>query len=79
VYLFALMLRCVTAFDAPVRQTFLAPVRQTFVAELVSDANLSNAVALNSRPSSSCACSAPRSPGCSLRQSAPVACSSSTS
>lgn len=40
VYLFALMLGCVTAFDAP--------VRQTFVAELVSDANLSNAVALNS-------------------------------
>jgi MFS family permease len=40
VYLFALMLGCVTAFDAP--------VRQTFVAELVSDTNLSNAVALNS-------------------------------
>ncbi|APV51477.1 MFS transporter [Betaproteobacteria bacterium GR16-43] len=40
VYLFALMLGCVTAFDAP--------VRQTFVAELVSDAKLSNAVALNS-------------------------------
>jgi MFS family permease len=40
VYGFALMLGCVTAFDAP--------VRQTFVAELVSDRNLSNAVALNS-------------------------------
>lgn len=40
VYLFALCLGCVTAFDAP--------VRQTFVAELVSDKNLSNAVALNS-------------------------------
>lgn len=40
VYAFALVLGCVTAFDAP--------VRQTFVAELVSDANLSNAVALNS-------------------------------
>ena len=40
VYLFAFLLGCVTAFDAP--------VRQTFVAELVSDANLSNAVALNS-------------------------------
>ena len=40
VYAFALTLGCVTAFDAP--------VRQTFVAELVSDANLSNAVALNS-------------------------------
>ena len=40
VYLFALMLGCVTAIDAP--------VRQTFVAELVSDTNLSNAVALNS-------------------------------
>jgi MFS family permease len=40
VYLFALMLGCVTALDAP--------VRQTFVAELVSDAKLSNAVALNS-------------------------------
>src|SRR5512138_2991123 len=35
VYLFALLLGCVTAFDAP--------VRQTFVAELVSDALLSNA------------------------------------
>jgi MFS family permease len=40
VYLLALLLGCVTAFDAP--------ARQTFVAELVSDANLSNAVALNS-------------------------------
>jgi MFS family permease len=40
VYTFALVLGCVTAFDAP--------VRQTFVAELVSDTNLSNAVALNS-------------------------------
>jgi len=40
VYVFALALGCVTAFDAP--------VRQTFVAEIVSDANLSNAVALNS-------------------------------
>jgi len=40
VYLFALALGCVAAFDAP--------ARQTFVAELVSDAELSNAVALNS-------------------------------
>ena len=40
VYVFALLLGCVTAFDAP--------ARQTFVAELVSDRNLSNAVALNS-------------------------------
>jgi MFS family permease len=40
VYLFALLLGCVTAFDSP--------ARQTFVAELVSDADLSNAVALNS-------------------------------
>jgi MFS family permease len=40
VYLFALLLGCVTAFDAP--------ARQTFVAELVSDSLLSNAVALNS-------------------------------
>ena len=40
VYLFALLLGCVTAFDAV--------ARQTFVAELVSDKNLSNAVALNS-------------------------------
>lgn len=39
VYVFALTLGCVTAFDAP--------VRQTFVASMVSDANLSNAVALN--------------------------------
>ena len=40
VYGFALLLGCATAFDAV--------ARQTFVAELVSDANLSNAVALNS-------------------------------
>lgn len=40
VYAFAFLLGCVTAFDAP--------ARQTFVAELVSDALLSNAVALNS-------------------------------
>jgi MFS family permease len=40
VYAFALLLGCVTAFDAV--------ARQTFVAELVSDKNLSNAVALNS-------------------------------
>ena len=40
VYAFAFLLGCVTAFDAP--------VRQTFVSELVSDTLLSNAVALNS-------------------------------
>jgi MFS family permease len=40
VYTLALLLGCVTAFDAP--------ARQTFVAELVSDKNLSNAVGLNS-------------------------------
>ena len=40
VYALAFLLGCVTAFDAP--------ARQTFVAELVSDKNLSNAVALNS-------------------------------
>ena len=40
VYAFAFLLGCATAFDAP--------ARQTFVAELVSDAMLSNAVALNS-------------------------------
>jgi len=40
VYAFAFLLGCVTAFDAP--------ARQTFVAELVSDSLLSNAVALNS-------------------------------
>src|SRR5688572_9885992 len=40
VYALALLQGCVTAFDAP--------ARQTFVAELVSDRNLSNAVALNS-------------------------------
>ena len=39
VYLFALLLGCVAAFDAP--------ARQTFVAELVSETELSNAVALN--------------------------------
>jgi len=40
VYLFALLLGCVTAFDAP--------ARQTFVSELVVEADLPNAVALNS-------------------------------
>jgi MFS family permease len=40
VYVFALLLGCVTAFDSP--------ARQTFVAELVGEADLSNAVALNS-------------------------------
>ncbi|MDE2502459.1 MAG: MFS transporter, partial [Burkholderiales bacterium] len=40
VYLFAFGLGCVAAFDSP--------VRQTFVAELVGDADLPNAVALNS-------------------------------
>jgi MFS family permease len=40
VYAFAFLLGCVTAFDSP--------ARQTFVAELVGEADLSNAVALNS-------------------------------
>ena len=40
VYVFAFLLGCVAAFDAP--------VRQTFVWELVGEADLSNAVALNS-------------------------------
>ncbi len=40
VYVFAGLLGCVTAFDAP--------VRQTFVSELVGEGDLSNAVALNS-------------------------------
>jgi MFS family permease len=40
VYVFALLLGCVTAFDSP--------ARQTFVSELVGEADLSNAVALNS-------------------------------
>jgi len=40
VYGFALLLGCVTAFDAP--------ARQTFVSDLVSDEHLANAVALNS-------------------------------
>lgn len=40
VYVFAFLLGCVTAFDAP--------VRQTFVSEIVSEADLGNAVALNS-------------------------------
>ena len=39
VYLFAFLLGCVSAFDAP--------ARQTFVSELVGEADLSNAVALN--------------------------------
>jgi MFS family permease len=40
VYLFAFLFGCASAFDAP--------VRQTFVAELVGDEDLHNAVALNS-------------------------------
>jgi MFS family permease len=40
VYAFAFLLGCVSAFDAP--------ARQTFVSELVVEADLSNAVALNS-------------------------------
>ncbi|OBV40563.1 MFS transporter [Janthinobacterium psychrotolerans] len=40
VYVFAFLLGCVTAFDAP--------VRQTFVSEIVSEQDLGNAVALNS-------------------------------
>ena len=40
VYVFAFLLGCVTAFDAP--------IRQTFVSELVGEADLSNAAALNS-------------------------------
>src|SRR5476649_1291484 len=40
VYVFAFLLGSVTAFDAP--------ARQTFVSELVGEADLSNAVALNS-------------------------------
>ncbi len=40
VYVFALLLGCVTAFDAP--------ARQTFVSDLVDEKDLSNAVALNS-------------------------------
>jgi MFS family permease len=40
VYAFALMLGCASAFDSP--------ARQTFVSDLVDEADLSNAVALNS-------------------------------
>jgi MFS family permease len=40
VYVFAFLFGCATAFDAP--------ARQTFVAELVGDAELPNAIALNS-------------------------------
>ena len=40
VHVFAFLLGCVTAFDAP--------ARQTFVSDLVTEAELSNAVALNS-------------------------------
>ncbi len=40
VYVFAFSLGCVTAFDSP--------ARQTFVSDLVSEADVSNAVALNS-------------------------------
>jgi MFS family permease len=40
VYMFALLLGCVSAFDAP--------ARQTFVSELVGESDLLNAVALNS-------------------------------
>ena len=40
VYVFAGLMVCISAFDAP--------IRQTFVAELVGDEDLPNAVALNS-------------------------------
>lgn len=40
VYVFAFLFGCATAFDAP--------VRQTFVSELVGDQDLSNAISLNS-------------------------------
>lgn len=40
VFVFAFLLGCAAAFDAP--------VRQTFVADMVDEANLANAVALNS-------------------------------
>ncbi|HQV73421.1 MAG: MFS transporter [Xanthomonadales bacterium] len=40
VHVFAFLLGCITAFDAP--------ARQTFVSDLVTEAELSNAVALNS-------------------------------
>jgi MFS family permease len=40
VYVFALLLGCVTAFDSP--------ARQTFVSDLVGEADLANAVGLNS-------------------------------
>src|SRR5271156_4550500 len=40
VYVFAFLLGCVSAFDSP--------ARQTFVSDLVAEADLSNAVALNS-------------------------------
>ena len=40
VYVFAFLLGCVSAFDAP--------ARQTFVSDLVTESDLSNAVALNS-------------------------------
>ena len=40
VYVFAFLLGCATAFDAP--------ARQTFVSDLVAEADVSNAVALNS-------------------------------
>ena len=40
VYVFAFLLGCVSAFDAP--------ARQTFVSELVGEGDLANAVALNS-------------------------------
>ncbi|ASG23046.1 MFS transporter [Nitrospirillum viridazoti] len=40
VYIFAFLLGCVAAFDAP--------ARQTFIGELVGEADLANAVALNS-------------------------------
>src|SRR6202046_1002641 len=40
VYVFAFLLGCVAAFDSP--------ARQTFVSDLVGEADLSNAVALNS-------------------------------
>lgn len=56
VYVFALLLGVVAAFDAP--------ARQTFVSELVAGPNLSNAVALNSASFNMARLLGPRSPAC---------------
>ena len=67
VYGFALLLGCVTAFDAP--------ARQTFVAELVGEADLANAVALNSTSFNLARLVGPAAAGLLIASVGPAGCS----